>query len=335
MVKLFKRNEMPKCSIIVLNYNAKPYILKCLKSLEKINYPKGKYEIVLVDNAYTDGSKELVKKNFPKLKIITNWKNLGFSTGNNVALKSLKSDYYIILNPDTYVDKNWLINLVKVAKSDKSIGICTSKILTMDDKNKINYAGGIINFLGFAWPRGFNQRDMQNFDKVEETAFASGASMLIKKEVLDKVGYLDDDYFIYHEDADYSWRARLFGYKVVYVPSSIVYHKHEGTVGNEFKRIRKFYYLERNRLQTLIKNYSLKSLIVISPMLAFTEISITLYFMIVFKSAMKIATYMDIVKNFRKLMLKRAIIQHKRIVNDMKIIEHFTFSMPKYILKST
>lgn len=330
-IKLFKNSRLPYCSIIALNYNAKDYLVRCLNSLKKINYPKNRYQIVLVDNASTDGSLELARRKVKGISIIKNKKNVGFSRGNNVALRSLKADYYVLLNPDTYVDKNWLINMVKVSESDKSIGLCSSKILS-DDGHKINYAGGLVNFMGFAWPRGFNQAGAKRFGGIEETAFASGASLLIRKSVLEDIGLLDEDYFMYHEDIDYSWRARLFGYKVLYVPNSVAYHKYEGSVRGEMGRVRKFYHLEKNRVETLIKNYSLKSLLLLSPAFLITEVGLTLYFLAVYRSSLKLVAFFNIVKNLGSILKKRQFIQGRRVVDDKQIMKHFTYKVPTHFL---
>jgi GT2 family glycosyltransferase len=329
------KNSMPYCAIVILNYNAKEYLGKCLSSLQKLNYPKNRYKIILVDNASTDGSVEFVRKNFPKAEIIENRKNLGFSAGNNVALRSVDSDYYVLLNPDTFVDKNWLINLVKVAESDDKVGLCSSKILMMDDKSRINYAGGLINFLGFSWPRGFNKKDRGNFRTVEETGFASGASMLIKRKVLEEVGFLDEDFFMYQEDVDYSWRARLLGYKVLYVPSSILYHKVSFSVKSFMKSTLKYYYAEMNRLETLLKNYSTKTLISLLPTMVLLETFLTLYFLARYKSPLKIQGFFKLIKSSKRILKKRYIIQKSRTVDDRHILQHFTTNLPRFFLSET
>ena len=327
---MLKNNNLPNCCIIVLNFNAKAYLENCLKSLQKLNYPKDKYRVVFVDNASSDGSVDFVRRMFPKLKMIVNRENYGFMKGNNIALRSIKSEYYVLLNPDTFVEKNWLINLVNAARKDNRIALCSSKVLTMDDKSKINYAGGLVNFLGIGWPRGFNLKDNKNYNKMEEIGFASGASMLIKDYVLKDIGFLDEDFFIYYEDVDYSWRARMFGYDVFYVPSSVVYHKHEGSVRKELGMKRKFYYLERNRLETLLKNYSSRTLWLMSPLLVVFETMFTFYFLIFYKSPLKLSGFLYLIKNKKRILEKRVFLQKNRIVSDKDILKYFTYKMPDY-----
>lgn len=330
--KTVKNDKMPYCSVIVLNYNAKNFIEKCLSSLYKLNYPKSRYQIVFVDNASVDGSVKLVKEKFPSIKIIKNKKNLGFSAGNNVALRTIKSDYYILINVDMFVDRNWLINLVKVAKADDRIGLCASKILIMSDKTKINYAGGWINFIGFAWPRGFKQKDSKKFNKMEETGYTAGGALLIKKEVLEKVGLLEEDFFMYYDDIDYSWRVKLFGFKTMYVPQAVIYHNYQGSSEISQNVVKKFYYLEKNRLETLIKCYSLKTLLLLFPLTFFVEIGLNFYFLIFYKSPLKFLTYKALIKNYQSILKKRLFIQKNRAVKDKQILNQFTDNIPGYAL---
>lgn len=330
--KTSKNNKMPYCSIIVLNYNAKKFIEKCLSSLHKLNYPKSRYQIVFVDNASIDGSVNFVKEKFPRVKIIKNKKNLGFSAGNNVALKTIKSDYYILINVDMFVDRNWLINLVKVAESDDRIGLCASKILTMSDKSKINYAGGWINFLGFAWPKGFLQKDKKEFNKIEETGYTAGGALLIKKEVLEKVGLLEENFFMYYDDIDYSWRVKLFGFKTLYVPKAVIYHNYQGSSEISQNVVKKFYHLEKNRLETLIKCYSLKTLLLLFPLTFFVELGLNFYFLIFYKNPLKLLTYEALIKNYKSILKKRLFIQKNRVVKDKQILNQFTGNIPEYAL---
>jgi hypothetical protein len=316
-------NKLPFCSIIVLNYNEKEYLRNCLSSLLRINYPKNRYKIVLVDNGSSDDSVNFVRKTFLEIKIIQN-KNIGFSAGNNVALRSEKGDYLILLNADTVVDKNWLVELVKVAETDKSIGLCTSKLLMLDNKTIINSAGGIVHFLGFSWPRGLFIKDKNQFNKIEETSLASGASLLIRKNILKKVGYFDESYFLYGEDTDYTWRVRLAGFKTIFVPNSVVYHKYSGSIKKYVTNIKKFYYLERSRITTLLKNYSLHSLLILFPSMIVMETSLILYFIYLKSPLLKFKVYSWILKNFRIILKNRKNIQKTRKIDDKELIQLFT-----------
>ena len=147
---------------------------------------------------------------------------------------------------------------------------------------------------------------------------ASGCCMLVKRPVFDKVGFFDENMFMYYEDSDFSWRARLMGFKIGLVPNSIVYHKYTFS-----KNKNKFYYLERNRLIFLFKNYSLKSLLLISPALILNEIGTFFYFLKEMIPHKKINSYFSILMNFNKIMKDRKYIQKNRTVNDEEIFKHF------------
>jgi len=234
--------KLPFCSILVLNYNGKKYLKGCFNSLRKINYPKNRREVVMIDNASVDGSVGFVKKHFPWVKILKLDKNYGFDEGYNKGIAIAKGEYIIILNNDTQVDRNWLIELVKVANTDKKIGICGSKIV---DEKLGDVGEGHINILGIP--------SQKSSDQVKECFWISDCSMLIKKEVVKKMGKVYDPmFFIYFEEVDVCWRARLLGYKVVFVPKSILFHKGAATA-SKMGGIMKFYHY-RNKIWTFKKN---------------------------------------------------------------------------------
>lgn len=227
---------IPLCSIIVLNWNGKKHLNDCFKSLKKIDYPK--YEVIMADNGSTDGSVKFVKKKFPWVKVLKFDKNYGFAEGNNRAIKEAKGDYIIFLNNDTKVEKEWLWGLVFTANSS-NIGICGSKVI---DGSLGMIGRGSLNLLGIP--------DIRTKDDSEsECFFVSGASLLIKRKVLRKLEYcFDPSYFAYFEDVDLCWRVRLLGYKVVYAPKSVAYHKGSGA-----SKTMKFYHY-RNKIWTFKKN---------------------------------------------------------------------------------
>jgi GT2 family glycosyltransferase len=306
----------PMVSIITLNVNEKDFILQCLKSLSNINFPYG-YEVIVVDNGSTDGSPELIKKNFPDVRLIQNKENLGFTGGNNIGAKVAKGKYLLLLNNDTKVSKNFLLELFKVAESDDKIGICAPKQL-VGDKNMILYGGGAINYTGLSYSINMYKRDFKD-ERIRETAFASGAAFFIRKSIVDKIGLFDDDYFIYHEDVDVSWRVRLAGYKIVYVPKSVIRHYFK------FKRRpSKMYLLERNRYMTLLKNYSTRSLVLVTPILLLMEIPLFLYSIMRGWLTFKLKSYYYVLRNMGNILKKRCAVQRMRKTSDKELIKFFT-----------
>lgn len=213
--------------IIVLNWNGKDDTIECVKSLQKINYDN--YKIIVVDNGSEDDSVSEIKKLFPEVKIIENKKNLGFAGGNNIGIKYAvenKADYVLLINNDTIVDKDFLIELIQAGETDKKIGAVGSKIYFHSEPNRIWFAGGKINWLKNKGTHiGLDEIDNNQDDKISETDYLTGCCLLIKREVVEKIGGLAEDYFLYYEDTDFSLRVKNAGYKIVYAPASKIYHK--------------------------------------------------------------------------------------------------------------
>jgi len=202
----------------------------------------------------------MVDEDFPnnQFKIIYNNKNLGFAEGNNVGVRVAKGKYVVFLNNDTEVDRGWLNELVGVMEMDETIGAAQSKLLLFDRKT-IDSTGDFINFVGKGWLRGYGEVDRGQYDHQKEIFSARGACMIIRKKLFLKVDGFDSDFFMGTEDIDLCWRVRLNGYKVVFVPKSIVYHFGSGT-RKEFERTDESYcYNIRNSLFMLIKNLDLKN----------------------------------------------------------------------------
>ena len=216
-----KENKSSKVSIIILNWNGGEDVLECLKSVKDIDYPD--YEIIVVDNGSTDNSVEEIKRSFPDIKLIQNNKNLGFPGGANVGIRAATGGYIMLLNDDTVVARNILKDLVEAMGSNASIGIAGPMILYHNEPDKIWCAGMQLHLLGYASSigKGLNK---ELFNKSCFVDYISCA-LLIKKEVIDKIGLLDPEYFLYSEDADFCLRAKNAGYECIYVPSPTVWHK--------------------------------------------------------------------------------------------------------------
>ncbi len=244
----------PRVSIIIVNWNGKKYLEECLTAVFNQTYPN--YEVILVDNGSTDGSAEYVETNFPQAKVIRLDKNYGFSKGNNVgiqeAFKDLGVKYIATLNNDTKVEPPWLEESIKVAELHTQAGSIAPKILFYHDHNLIDCVGICIYPDCSATNRGFFEEDNNQYDEVEEVFGPSAAAALYRREVLEKVGLFDEDYFAYYEDVDLAWRCRLAGWKSLYVPSSVVYHVHSASSTGSY-RLRLYGFAERNRVWNIIK----------------------------------------------------------------------------------
>jgi len=243
--------NLPSVSIIVVNFNGKHYLEACLSSLIKLNYPRSRYEIILVDNHSTDGSVDYVRKAFPSVKIIRLRRNTGFIGGINSGAKHAKGEYLILLNNDISVNKNWMIEFVR-SLNDEKVEMSSSKNFLMDNHSILDAAGCTNNIIGQGWDIGMLKKYNGEYEDGYEITHPGGASCILKRRVYESYGYLlDPDYFMSQDDLDLGWRARLLGYKVVYAPKAIAYHKRGGS--SEAPPL-SFYYSLRNMFITYYKN---------------------------------------------------------------------------------
>jgi len=243
--------------IILLNWNGWKDTIDCVKSCRQLSYPD--FRIIIVDNGSTDGSDAILREQFPEIELIQTGVNLGFAGGNNVGIRyALEhgADYVWLLNNDTKVDAKTLSALVQVAKDDKNVGMVGSKIVYHDDPRMLWYAGAVLDPEKPYRPyhRGLNEEDRGQYDEVCETGFITGCSLLARKEMMDAVGLLNDELFLYFEDVDWSARAKARGWKLVYCPLSLVYHMVSVSVGGADSPTL-LYYTARNRLYFVRRNF--------------------------------------------------------------------------------
>ncbi len=319
-----------KVSIIIVNWNGEAHLKKCIPTLEKIDYPN--FEIIFVDNASKDQSIDLIKdfakkmrqKNV-KIHTVVNKKNLGFAGGNNAALSSVTGKYVLLLNNDTTVTKNFIKELVNAIEKNPNVDCVQSKILSMDYPEKLDSVGAYLTNTGFLYHYGYFQKNKLSYDSTRELYTAKGACMMVKKEVIDRVGLFDSDFFAYFEESDFCHRIWLSGGKVVYAPKSVIYHKVGGTsnsMNNSFIQFHSF----KNRINSYIKNLGTFELIKILPIhLLLCEVAaisfipkgrIDLFF------AINSAIFWNL-KTLGKTLKKRNRIQNKlRTVPDAKFMKN-------------
>ncbi|MEI6842620.1 MAG: glycosyltransferase family 2 protein [Methanomicrobiales archaeon] len=255
-------DNLPLVSIIIVNWNGKHFLDECLSSLNELNYPKEKYEVIIVDNASTDNSVQFIKTYFPSVKIQVNKENEGFCKPNNDGVTISKGEYIVFLNNDTVVTQDWLIELVKGVLSDYDIMCCASKILYYDNKSIIQAAGGKFTAIGGGFYCGYGESDLMKYNKKYYTGFGCGAGVLTRKDFFEQIGGFDESYFASIEEIELGLKAWIFGYKVLYVPTAIMYHKESGTFGTKGSySSKKVYLLTRNRLMNMVKNFERQTLI--------------------------------------------------------------------------
>lgn len=251
--------------ISIINYNGEKDTILCLESLDKLHKNDIDLNVIVIDNASQRIFKIPDKKftNF-SLKVIRNNENLGFSAGHNIAVRYAlenRADYVLILNNDTRVDNKLLDNLLKVIESDRKIGVVVPKIYfekgyefhkdRYEEKNLgkiIWYAGGIMDWKNVVGKnRGVDEVDIGLYSVLEKTEIATGCCMLVSKNVFKNVGFFDERFFLYYEDTDFTMRIKKSGFKLMYAPKALLWHKNAGSSGGVGSTLQD-YFISRNRL---------------------------------------------------------------------------------------
>ena len=311
------KQTLPLVSIIVLNYNGKKWLKACFDSVRKLNYPRNKYEVIMGDNASADDSVAFVKKNYPWIKIIRFDKNYGFCKSNNDCAKQAKGEYLAFLNNDTYVDKNWLIEMVKYAITHKDT-ICSPVMLDYFSKDKIIYTVIKMTSWGLSIVDNTDKKYPLRNLSPRTTFHPAGSGMLIKKNVFFLFTGFEKDYFAYGEDKSLGWKAWVYKYNVIIIPSSVHWHNGGGTLGSESRKY--IYLMWRNHLANLVK-YP-ETINMIKMLIGFTIVQSggsSLLFLKRGKPNLILAmfqAYMDFVKRLPKTLKERRDIQSKRKVSD-------------------
>jgi len=276
----------PKVSIIILNWNGFDDTKECIESLLKVGYEN--YSVIVVDNGSRGNDAEKLREFFNgKITVLETGKNLGFAGGVNVgiryALKNYNPDYILLLNNDTIVGKNFLRILVKALETKEEYGIAGPKIYYYDAPQKIWYAGGRLTTYLIHFHIGEGKYDAEKYNKPYITDFVTGACMLIKRKVIEKIGLLDTVYFLGWEDIDYCIRAKKVGFKCLYVPYSVIWHKVSSSYKKHGISYAQLYYGYRNRLVFRAKHLTLPAFIIYLYFYIFQFFINVFYYMIIYQ----------------------------------------------------
>jgi hypothetical protein len=221
------------------------------------------YEVIVVDNASTDGTATVIRQLFPEVKLISNQQNLGPSVGRNMAIRISCNKYIAFIDSDAMITPDWSKNCVAALESNKSAGICASTIYSLRAKRIVNFPAGMLDILGIA--KNFDNNEANKGGNIPpyQVFWAHGCATMIRRDVLSKIGGFDERIFIYGDDVDLSWRALNLGYVTIYEPTAIAYHMQKGSIETNITR---FQYLgKRHRLRMLIKNLPLEMFIIVIP----------------------------------------------------------------------
>lgn len=318
---------MPKVSVIVLNWNGKAHLQDCLESLRQQSFED--FEVIMTDNASTDGSQEFVRRNFPEVRIFQNEENLGYTGANNAAAKIARGQYLFFLNNDTKVHPDCLKELVLSLEGNPKAAVCALKVLTFDG-SAVSTCGCGVDFLGFI--------DLEPGYKL---FFADGSSFFIRKNIFEELGGFDPKHFIFNEELDLCWRVWISGYKVILDPKAIIYHKVGATVtGGSFKKgsyttsVWRRYLGERNSLRNLLKNYSLSYLFWILPV--YLAVNLGEMLVLVFNGQFRVIrdaylrSYWYNLLNLPDTLRERRRIQSRRHVSDRFIFSRMSKKISKF-----
>jgi len=308
----------PEVTVVVLNYNGKKRIKECLGSIFRMNYPQ--FKVVVVDNGSSDGSLDSVRKKYPQVKTVKYDRNHGFAKAYNMALEEIESEFIVLLNNDVTVEPNWLRELMPYIIYDNEVSAVTPKMLFMQNTCAINAAGGKCDIYGSGWNRGNGEKDNGQYERVEEVFYANCGAIVIRRDAWKDVGSFDEQYFLYSEDLDWCWRARLKGYKIVYVPYSRIYHEWRASNGPIIPL------LERNWLATALKNYDSGTLMRLAPKFVALKSAVAAWLLFNGRNVSERFAVFDgflwNLKMFRDTWKKRLLIQASRKIDDKEIQRH-------------
>jgi GT2 family glycosyltransferase len=327
-----------RVSVITVGYNHRHFLADCVRALERAAAGV-QARLILVDNASSDGTAEFVRQELllgdgkatkggmPCL-FLDNKDNKGFAGGNNQAMEIALKDgdeFVYLLNPDTEAEPGFLAKAVEVMRQYHSTGIVQSLLRLHPKKELVNTWGNEIHFLGFGYAGGegvaLDAPETKEKLKIRDVAYASGAGMLVRTALLKEIGMLDEELFAYHEDLEFSWRARLAGHRVLLAPESVVFHKYEFS-----RSIKKYYWMERNRFLVMEWCYRWPTYLLILPALAVMEVGLWIF---AFRSGWwrekaRAWGYLLDPKNGLKSMATRRKIQRLRKISDREATALFT-----------
>jgi len=239
----------PLVSIIIPNWNGARHLPTCLEALRRQTYRH--FEVIVADNASTDGSQELLRRDYPEVRLIALPENRGFTGACNAGLRAARGDILVLLNNDTEADPRWLAAIADAFERHPEVGLIASKMLLFDRRNVFHTAGDFYRVDGLPGNRGVWQADTGQYEREEYVFSACGGAAAYRRAMLDEIGLLDEDFFYSCEDVDLAWRAQLAGWRCLYVPQAVVYHRLAATGGG----VTASFYDGRNFLYVIVKNY--------------------------------------------------------------------------------
>ena len=310
---------MASVSVIIVNWNGRQFIAECLDGLRRQTYRD--HSVLFVDNGSDDGSLELVHREYPEVKAIELAENMGFAIANNIAIKSIQTEYVALLNNDAVPHPTWLENLLKALEHHPEAGTAASKMLLYDQPDVIDRAGDIYTTAATALLNGRGEPST-NYDNSAWVFGACAGAAVYRRQMLEDIGPFDEDFFLLYEDVDLSFRAQLKGYRCIYVPEAVVYHKASSSIGDDSPV--SVYYSHRNLEWVYIHNMP-RSLILktIFPHILYV-VAAFFFFLVKGRSSEFVRAKWHALKGLQPALAKRKRIQESRKVTDGYIWSLFT-----------
>ena len=298
------------------------WLPNCILDLNKQSYKN--FEIIIVDNGSIDESVIFINQNYPNINLIESQENLGFAAGNNVALALAKGEFILLLNNDTRVPSNYLENFISAFLSNPKIGAAQSKIVRMGDPDVLDSCGSFWTNTTLLYHYGVGKKQsLQKYNKPFPVFTNKGASMLISRKLIDRIGLFDNDFWCYYEETDFCHRVWLAGFECWYLPSSEISHAIGGT-SVKFVNSVINYHNFKNKLLSYLKNFEVRTLFFVIPIFITLSIGISFLWLVQGRVSNSLSIYKAFiwnVKNFKNTMKKRKFIQKSRVCSDKDIFK--------------
>jgi len=301
-------------SVIIINWNGRRLLEECLVSLMTQSLPPG--EVIVVDNGSSDGSPELVRNGFPDVQLVELPTNMGFSRAANVGIDRTQGKYIALLNNDTEPAPDWLSELVMALDDNPDIGFCASKMVLYENPALADACGDFYAREGIPGKIGHLEPE-NRYNKPREVFGACAGAALYRREVLDRTGGFDEDFFIIHEDSDLSFRARLLGYRCLYVPTAVVRHHLSATLGKQSGMA--VYYAQRNMEFVFFKNMPTTLLLKHLPLHLMADILLCLRYICHGQGRVFLKAKLDAIAMLPKMLQKRRAVQAARRISASDI----------------
>ena len=317
-----RQNIWPKVTVVIVNWNGERFLDHCLSAL--LAQTVAPHEIILVDNASSDASLDIVRR-FPSVRLLAQNENLGFARGNNLAIQAAaaESEWIALLNPDAFVEPHWLEGLLSAARDYPAFDVFGSKLVNAADPAVLDGAGDAYHFSGLVWRTGHGVPVSEGADETREMFSPCAAAAMYRRTALQRVGGFDEDFFCYIEDVDMGFRLRLHGYRCLYVPQSVAHHVGSGTTGGQHGDFAS-YHGHRNLVWTFVKDMPGWLFWLFLPVHLALNIITVVWFSFRGQGKLILKAKLDAVRGLPRMWRKRRVIQRERVATVGEIWAHLS-----------